>query len=329
MTRVYTVAILSFLLLSCASNQPQELKQLPNWYVLPTVNNSQNLYGVGEGYTMAEASKSALNNLAGKLMTSISSESSMLLESNRYGVNEQSRQKINQVIEMITFANYQISQSASYNGKIYAEIAVDRDVFIKDRKQKLEDLNKQMSNLADGLSGKTILERRNILQKINKLAIEASRINAVLAGILADGIDFKSNANLYNSYQNSYQTLLDKIEFFIDNKNAPKSVVNVLTSALNQEKIKVVKTKNLANPNLVVVEVKSEMAEQKIYGSNIAKLTLNFVLLSNQNKIINSNDVQVSGSSVIDKNEAVNSAISSLADKINQEGILEILGTKN
>jgi hypothetical protein len=301
-------------LAACASsNQPQELSQLPSWYITPKSFDNQNLYGVGEGYTLAEASQSALNNLSAKLMTSISSESSLLMESNRYGVNEQSRQNINESVAKVTFNNYQVSNSAGFSGKIYTEVTVGRDNFVKDNQQTLTDLNQKMANLYAGLQGKTILERYNDLNSINNLIPDARNITAILSSLNAANVNLKANIDLYNTYQNAYQNLASKMEFVVEPGNTPAPVVKAVVKFLNQQNFKVVKTKNLANSDLIILQISSELTEQKIYGSNIAKLTLNFNLLSNQNKIIKSTSLEASGSSVISKAEAVNAAVAGMS----------------
>ena len=308
------ITVFLFFIFSCASSdQTQQLSSLPSWYITPKVSD-QNLYGVGEGYTLAEASQGALNNLASKLMTSISSESSTLLESNKYSTNEQSRQNISEVVAKITFNNYKVSNSAAFGGKIYTEISVNRDGFIAEYNQKLQGLSQKMAETFKQAQSKSILEKLNDLESVNDSSLEAESINQILASLGANQANFKNNINLYNSYQNSYQNLSSRIEFFIDNKNAPKALIAKVISVLNHKKLKVVKTKNLANPDLVIIQISSDITEQKIYGSYIAKLKVDFNLLSNQNKIIKSTSFENSGSSVISKEEAINAVVSGIAD---------------
>jgi len=315
MTKKYFITAFLFTIFSCAThNQPQQLNQLPSWYITPKSSDQQNLYGVGEGYTLAEASKSALNNLASKLMTSISSESSVLLESNKYATNEQSRQKISEVVAKITFNNYQLSNSVAFGGRIYTEIAVNRDGFIADYNQKLSGLNQEMVDIFSKAQSKTILEKLNDLEAVNNLSFEAQSISQILNSLGSNQSNFKNNINLYNSYQNSYRNLSSKIEFFIESQNAPKEVITKLTNNLNQKNLKVVKIKNLNNSNLVIIQINSEITEQKIYGSHIAKLKLDFHLLSNQNKIIKSQSFENSGGSVISKDEAVKAAVAGISE---------------
>jgi hypothetical protein len=286
----------------------QSLSSLPAWYVRPSAFDSQNLYGTADGYNLAEASKSALDNLAGKLMTIVSSEYSLLLESNKYSTNEQSRQQISEEVAKITFNNYQISKSASYLGRIYVEISVDRDNFIADYQQKLSVLNKKMADIWQKSRKKTILEKFNDLQIINDLSFEAQSISLILTSLSANP-NSKRDLDLYGSYQNSYQDLANEMEFFIENENSPKSLINKVVNILNQKNLRVVRRKNLNNPNLVIIKINSQIIENKIYGSHIAKLKTDFKLLSNQNKIIKSTSFENTGSSVISQKEALNAAI--------------------
>ncbi|MFT6077399.1 MAG: hypothetical protein ACJA02_000484 [Myxococcota bacterium] len=279
----------------------------------PTSFDSSNIYGTGEGYNLAEASQSALNNLAGKLMTSISSESSTLLESNKYSTNEQSRQQINQEVAKITFNNYQISKSASYLGRIYAEISVDREGFISDYQQKLSVLNKRMANVWKKAQDKTILEKFNDFQVVNDWSFEAQSVSLILASLSANP-NLNKDADIYGLYQTSHQDLTRKMEFFIENGNSPKDLIRKVVNLLSKKNFKVVRRKNLNNPNLVIIQINSQIVENKIYGSYIAKLKIDFSLLSNQNKIIKNTSFENTGSSVISQKEALSAAISGISN---------------
>lgn len=298
---------------SCASNnQPQNLSSLPSWYIQPK-NFDQNLYGVGEGYTLAESTKSALNNLAGRLMISISSETSILLESNKYSTNEQSKQRIKEVVSEITFANYSLSNSGSFGGKIYSEVAVDKNAFVADYSQKLKDLNDKMADIFAKAQNKTILEKFIDLKEVNEMSFKAGSIALILANLTFDN-SFKDKVDLYNSYQKAYFELASKLEIYIETKDAPKALISKIINILNQKNLKVVKTKNPANPNFVIMQVDTDLTETKIYGSNIAKLKVDLNLLSNQGKIIKSTSFENKGSSVISSSEAVKAAVADIAD---------------
>ncbi|MFT6332445.1 MAG: hypothetical protein ACJAW3_000782 [Lentimonas sp.] len=299
-----------FFTISCAVNPKIEsLNQLPNWYITPQSFDSQNLYGTGEGFTIAESSKSALNNLAGKLITTISSNSSLLMESNLYSINEQSRRKINEEVAKITFNNYQVSRSAIFNAQIYSEITVNRADFIANYSQKLDLLNKQMSEIFTEAHNKTILEKFNHLKQVNGLSLEAEIIASVL-----NSLGEEREIDLYKSYQRSYHNLSSKMEFFIEDKKLPLPLKQKVISNLTSQNLKIVKNKNLKNPNLIIVKINVDSNYKELYGSHIVRLRLDFNLISNQNKIIKSSSVENTGSSTLEKEAAMKAAINGIKD---------------
>jgi hypothetical protein len=299
-----------FFTISCAVNPKIEsLNQLPNWYITPQSFDSQNLYGTGEGFTIAESSKSALNNLAGKLITTISSNSSLLMESNLYSINEQSRRKINEEVAKITFNNYQVSRSAIFNAQIYSEVTVNRADFIANYSQKLDLLNKQMSEIFTEAHNKTILEKFNHLKQVNGLSLEAENIASVL-----NSLGEEREIDLYKSYQRSYHNLSSKMEFFIEDKKLPLPLKQKVISNLTSQNLKIVKNKNLKNPNLIIVKINVDSNYKELYGSHIVRLRLDFNLISNQNKIIKSSSVENTGSSTLEKEAAMKAAINGIKD---------------
>ena len=318
------------ILSACSSSTPESVNSLPSWYITPKQNDAVNLYGNGEGFTVQEAGSSALKNMAAKLMVSISSESTMLLEENKNFSNEETRQKISESVAKISFNNYKTTNSAQKGGKVYVEISVNRDDFILDQKNKLEEFHKKMADLYSSKEGKSILEQRNILLKVSNISEEAATITRILSSLNVEGINLKKNIELYNIYQNAYENILAKIEFFVDaDDNNSKKIGNILRSALNKERIKISKSKNLDNNNMVIIEIKSDAVNNNIYGAFIAKLKIDLALVSNKNKTISSNHIELSGSSRISDSEAINATSEQLSDKIKKDGVLKILGIEN
>lgn len=314
--------------ISCSTYKVPDSK-LPSWYITPKTNNSISIYGVGEGYTSEEATKSALNNLSSKLMTSISSETTMVLEENKFGTNEENRRRINEVVAKTTFNNYQITNSAQQNNKIYVEIAVSRPGFTENYSSRLFKINENMSKLFRQAESKSILEKRNSLLKISDMAKEAETISYILSGLGFSDYNFNldQNLKLYNSYNLAYDQILDQIEFFIvrsDNTNT--RVIDLIRSDLNKRKIKISTRKDITNNNLVFSVIKSDATNYKIYGSFITKLRVDISIYSNNSKLIASNFVETTGNSIINQEEALNAAISAFGERISKEGILGIVG---
>ena len=71
------------LLITFAESSFSKSNDLPSWFIKPRANNIDMIYGVAEGFTLEEATKTALADAAGRLMVSISSESELIKEENQ------------------------------------------------------------------------------------------------------------------------------------------------------------------------------------------------------------------------------------------------------
>lgn len=319
--------LLFFLLIcSCVSyNSSPDLKTLPSWYVNQAQNNNINLFGVGEGFTLEEATRSALNNMAAKLAVTISSDASTLSEENKYSVNEEFRKKISEQVKAVSFNNYKVTNSIQSGNKFYVAVLVDRADFIKSQQQILIQTHENMKRLHDSASNQNILIRRSKLVEINNLAAKAALANEILQGLAANP-DYQRNLKEYQFYQESYDHIFDNIQFMV--KANDERIKDVIVEALNLQNLKV--TNILSNnSNLVIIEVKSKVLVKNIYNSNMTNLQLRFKVTSDRGLILASNIIEVMGASVGGNDLSFNAAVKSFAKKVNSDGILKIIGVTN
>jgi len=295
------------------------LSDLPSWYVSPKQNNSNSLYGIGEGFTLEESTKSALADAATRLFVSISSSSSLLREENNYDANEETRQLITQNIEKIDFANFEVSRSVKYGQKIYTEVKIDREQFINLQKEKLLFIQNQISDLQNLEKSQNIVKRRVSLIKIHDLAKESEILTRI---IYANGDELRQNLSLIAKTKNEIEKISDQVEFFIISDN--KKFANLLKNSLNKRAV-AVNSYDRKTSNQVILKISSEKFSSKIYGAFIVKIKINFDNYL-QGKIIASNEIEVSGSSTIDELRAFDAATENLKEKIASDGVFEVLG---
>jgi hypothetical protein len=301
-------------------------QELPKWFVKPKNNNIELIYGIGEGATIEEATKNGLAEASARLMVSISAESQLIKEENQNSYNEELRQKVKQSIEKISFTGYKISQSAEVKNRFYVEVTIERDPFINQQKERIEFIQKKISDLDKNSQNTNPIQRRNNLLKIVDLGNELEIKARILSGA-EEEIDLKSIIELLSKYQNELEKTSDKIEFVIDS-NSKKNIASILNKAINKEKLKIVKSQNPQDKNLVLIKIDYDATTNFIYGSYNAKLEINIENF-NQSKLLASNNIEVSGSSTISNEEAIKSALKSFEDMIVEKGILKILAIIN
>ena len=331
----YTTLISLFLiigLISCTQPKLQTSENTPSWYNKPKQNNSENLYGVSEGYSLEEATKSALADAASRLMVSISSESSILREENKTSVNEEMRQNIKQNIEKIDFTNFKVSKSEKIGQKFFTEVTIERAPFIQDQKEKINFSERQIADLEKNFTKNgtvNIIEERNSLLKIVDISKKVMLSSLIVKGA-GENINIEEKTKRFANFENLLNLINSKIEFYfeIDASGVMgKEISQIIRNALNKEKIKIAKIRS-SSSNQVVIAIASSSRSNKIYEAFMTKLTINFENKS-ADKTVASNSLEVTGSSSISENETHLAAINSLEEKISQDGILKIIGIIN
>ena len=320
------ILISIFIIFGISINSFANEQDLPSFFTKPRKNNIDVLYGVGEGATLEEATKNALSDTAGKLVVTISSESQVIKEENQNSYNEELRQKVKQSIEKISFSGYEVSKSQQVGNRFYVEVSVERDPFVNEQKERVEFTQKKINDLDKNSLQANPIQRRTNLLKILELCKELELKARILSGVQEE-IDLKSILSLVAKYQNEFEKSSANIEFFFDPKSS-KDLTSIVRSALNKEKLKTAKSINSKDPNQIIIDLNFEINSQNIYGANIAKVKID-IENSAQDKVVASNQIEVSGSSTLGENEAKKAAFKSFEELIEKEGVLKILGILN
>ncbi len=295
---------------------------LSSWYVQPKQNNASSLYGVGEGFTLEEATKSALADAASRLIVTISSESTLLREENQSSANEEMRQQIKQNIEKIEFTNFSISRSEKNAQRFFVEVELPREQFISAQKEKLSFLDRQIADLNKNIVAQNLIQKRNSLSKILDLAKQAEILARILQST-GEGSNLKAELALIADTQNALNKLNDKVEFYFE-INSPSEISAIIRTSLNKEKIKITKSEN-SGANQVKIAIRFAKTSGEVYGAHITKIKIDFENKSG-GRVIASNAVEISGSSSISEKESYDAALEAFKEKIAQDGILKVLG---
>ena len=309
---------------SCENSQKKAQEDAPSWYINQKQNDNVSLYGVAEGYTMEEATRYALAELASKIIVSISSESEMNRQANQNSYMNEIRQKTRQSIEKISFSNYKVSRSKKLNDKFYVEVQVERSPFLNEQKERASVLKRKIQELDASSKKSNIIQRRFDLIKINDLCKEFDLKIRILSGL---GYDFELSKNLetISAYQVELSKLTSKILFFVEEDGSGLNLKSLVKNYLNKEGFQISDDKVAATSNMISIKIKSSHKTTEIYGAKISKLKIGFENYSSGN-IVASNQVEVTGSSSIDEDESKKAAIGNLEETIKRDGILKVLG---
>lgn len=318
--KIFTRISALIVVLSLFSCNTAKESVLPSWYVNPKNNDSSYLYGVGDGFSLHEAKSSALNDLAGKLSVVISSDATLISEENKISVNEELRRKINQSIARIDFSNVEVANSTKIANRFYVEIRVVRSEFIANQEESIRLLERKIANLERNIQERNIVSRRNSLLEIIDLSSQVETSARVLRS-LGSNVGLENKLHKTAEFQAKFNALNDKIEFFVDAGSSSAAVANVFANQLNKNGFKMV---TFRGPETLVLRIKQQVRNSKIYESYLAKLTVTTQIIVGNNTIATAS-IETTGGSTVNEKEAYYSAAERIREMIEEQGILKVL----
>jgi hypothetical protein len=301
-------------------------ESVPKWFSNPKQNDSQNLYGTASANTLEEATKYALADLASRLIVSISSESQLTREENQQSFNEEMKQKVQQSIEKISFSNYQVTKSAQEDQKFFVEVSVEKDPFISEQQDRVQFLQKKISDLDNLLPSANFLQKHITLNKIIPLVQELELKTRIINGAGAEA-NLSGVLDMLAKYQNELNKSTISAEFYFD-KSSNIKLVNVVKPFLNKDGFTISMVENNSSQKQIKLIAKYNSSYNFLYNTHIVKVKINFENMV-QNKTIASNLFEITGNSAISEEEAINSALQIFKQQIEKNGILNILGIIN
>jgi hypothetical protein len=288
---------------------------IPSWYIKPSSNNTNFLYGIGSASTLKDAKNEALNSMASRLSVSINSNVTTITKSSSSGsYNKSNVKKLQLDVEKIEFNNYKILKSKMVNNTYYVLLSVDRKELYKQTFDQLKELDRKIDNIYNQLSNQSPLESLKVEEEFFILLQKAdAKINNLVA--LNRDFDKEQFSIKYDKIKLDFSKIKDSLKFSVNSKSFSKPIISFLTN----NDLKVVD--NNSNVKFDIIE---NIQYSNYNGWKIAKCNILIKVISN-NKTLNSKNISVTGRSTSSNQSALQNANKSLVKKLNKLDIEEFL----
>jgi len=306
---------------------PKKEVPLPQWYLVAPTNTTQFLYGEGEGTSLEEAKKNALNTMASGLVVSVSStmqtstKTSTSTSGNSYSKDVSKDVKVE--VQKIKFTNAIVKNSEMVNGKFYILMQVNRQELFAQQKGEFDSKDGRADELYSSLNGKAKLDQIHILQDMYPLLKEAKAQTIVLNAI--------NNNFPYATYTKKYDSYIDKLD---DIKSS--CVINITTNQhekyfsdnlidlLNQNKFKI--SSNASNSD-ISIQLSTSPKYSVANGWNIAKVSTTLSVVSN-GKVVSNKIIPTVGRSSTSNESALEDASKKFREEILQQTLDSVIFAK-
>lgn len=309
--------LLSMIILtqSCAKQT-----KYPGWYLVPPKNTTKLLYGVGEGFEPEEAKQAALNDVAGRLRTTIGSKFESASEVDLSGASNSVSQKVAAKVEKTTFNNYNVVQLETVRGGTFVTmVSVDAEKLIAEYKSDIVQMKSNMANLLKAGTG--IMQQRNNVAKAVNISIDMESKLRIMKSI-DDSIDTSEDLTYVTKVRQDLILINSQIKPSVVASNL--EVASIINYGLNKLNI----SSSGENKSNVTIKITDKWVSTSVMGANIARLVMNISVIDSDEKIIATSLAEITGSSATSIEIAKNSAIANMKKDIDKKGIMVFMGVE-
>ena len=282
------------------------------------------MYGVGSGHNVAFAKRSALQDIASQISTTIQSESKLSTSSIAGDVSRSFLRQIDTHVQAMTFPGHQVARTAQRGETTYALVRVDRR---KLAERLLARARAKFSGIKRRLSSEAISDLQYIAQ-IHKDRQKIAKIRRSV--VLASQLGFSPETAMlqkvddFVAKEHSLKGDLS-IDVVYSGKASGREIARVLAGRLLELGLdaSAVETGTNGEPRIVLdVSVKT----YRLNGSYNAKLRVVFNTYDAQGTRISKVEKEFYGSSMTDYSIAKKGAAQRMEKAIKQEGLYPYLG---
>lgn len=227
----------------------------PKWF-LSIPKDSNFLYGNGNGKTLEESKKNAINDLASSIKLKVSSDTDIFNTQNNKETNSEISQNIQISIEAIELQDISITHNEYKNHQYYSQIKVSKISLLKTLKNQYKDIYSQLNGLDSKKCVSISIKNKYILESLLRQA------NSIAQSI--HSLDFASKLPSIEYYQKllAQNSPLPKARLIFSN-NSDKEGIKILSS----EYAKFIQNTDESNIQTIDNDISIQSKNDKILAS--------------------------------------------------------------
>lgn len=300
--------------------------QLPQWYLVAPTNTAQFLYGEGEGTSLEEAKKNALNTMASGLVVSVSSTMQTSTKSTT-GTSGSSYSKdvskdVKLEVQKIKFTNAVVKNSEMIGGKFYILMQVNRQELFTQQKGEFDSKDSRADELFGSLEGKAKLDQIHILQDMYPL-LKETKAQTIVLNAINNNFPYATYTKKYDSYIDKLDDIKSSCVINVTTNQAEQYFSDNLIDLLNQNKFKI---SNSANSD-ISIQLTTSPKYSVASGWNIAKVSTTLSVISN-GKVVSNKIISTVGRSSTSKESALEDASKKFREEILKQTLDSVIFAK-
>ncbi|SMF35668.1 LPP20 lipoprotein [Alteromonadaceae bacterium Bs31] len=318
-----TAIILHAIVLVFFTNLCLAAAKVPDWFESRVPDTAEHMYGVGEGKSLSAATQSALEEVAGRLVTKIESDLETVISAKNNQVETSIDSKVRSEIGNTLISGYEVDASKKSGKSYYARVKVDK---IKLLESNQTALNTSLNQL-DEFLGKA--QQTSVLQIFKKRRMLARNLDdASQKVMIVQALTDTQYTSAYHkkilNHRKNLNTQLARLIVFVDASPDLQVLSRKLVQQLSEEGIRA--TTDKPGNNTPTIRLKGSFERSERFDQKYVIANTSIDVYDEYSNPLSSKQLIVDGQAYLSHESAITSAINKTIDKLSQEGVARALG---
>ena len=309
------------ILLQACTLAPRQ--QTPQWALSPPEDTSQTLYGVASRQTLDQAKKAALAEIAGKLGTSVQSDTRLKNEWKNDTTTENFVENIKTHVSATQFSHFDVVNSAQIADQYWILIKLNKTAMARELQQKIQLSLKQLDADFTSYNGYSALQKVQASSELKAQLLQLETTVKTLYAI-ASNYNIEPAMSSLRKKQAQLASARDAIKIKIESDKNTRLFAKKLESYLTDRKFKILNEGSRTGKT--VIAISSEIQYFNILNDHQAKMGVNIRVFDETGKVLTTSVHSITGYSRISQRAALDQANLMLAENFNSKGVLNIIG---
>lgn len=317
---------LAYAVLAWYSVQITYAKDLPSWVQTPPTDSKGQYYGIGQGKSLPTATQSALESIAGKLMTEVESDLTIATEVEDNVAKSAVASEIRSQVAKTNLANYTVEATEKIGSDFFVLINVQRQAVWQANQDALTELTAEIDHYFDRLNKKSVLsvtEEQTVISD----KIQLARSKALISRSLNPNYDHTSVSNKLRHYQTLLQAKVEDQSIYIVSSAELAPLAQRIAHQLTNEGFTTTLTKPSGKTPTIHLEGNFKEYDQFNQKHVTARTAIRVV--DEFQKAIFTSEVVLNGASMMSYDSAKTIAVNRYMKELELQGVAASFGLAN
>lgn len=295
----------------------------PDWVLNPPQDSADSYWGVGEGFDLESAKRTALKDVAARMRVTISGSMDSQMTVSNDAVDRSARNRVSEIVQKTEFTRFNVEKTAVSDNGLYALVKVDRRAFIQETRFKYDNLQSQIQAALRGLSQQSPLQQYQSQSKAAALAEEATAV-AHLLRVADSGFSGGNEIRALNQIKLDAQAAAAKLVFTLQYAAQDADIAQVLTAFINDNGMRVAQRGEKG----LLVTIRNSVQEETLFGNRNVRMQVQLNLRDEAQQNVAVKEYRLSGNALDSYQSARKNALRQLTKAMQDAGPAEALGLK-